>query len=175
MKKVIGKQEEFYKEHFEICKKAATQVHMGQVRTMGEDKGKPYILHPERVAMECLKHYGYYHACVGMLHDCIEDIYDHKEKTAIGFMKEWGIESTIIETVKILSKKQGETYYDFIYRVVKSQNLVAMEVKYEDIYDNMKSLEEGSLKDKYRFAIDVVTSEIQSVRECRAIVKGILS
>lgn len=34
----------------EISRKIAEDAHKGQFRKMGADKGKPYIVHPERIA-----------------------------------------------------------------------------------------------------------------------------
>jgi len=49
-----------------------------------------------------------------------------------------------------LTKIEGENYLDFILRA--KGNEIARQVKIADIEDNMMSLKEGSLKDKYRLA-----------------------
>ena len=58
------------------------------------------------------------------------------------------------EIVDELSKKPGETYFDFIMRIHDGgpfrTGMVA--VKLADLRHNMSDLQEGSLKDKYRFA-----------------------
>ena len=49
-----------------------------------------------------------------------------------------------------MTKIEGENYLDFILRA--KGNEIARQVKIADIEDNMMSLKEGSLKDKYRLA-----------------------
>jgi len=34
----------------DLCEKIGRKSHEGQIRNRGEDKGKPYIIHPERMA-----------------------------------------------------------------------------------------------------------------------------
>lgn len=126
----------------EKCKRLATQAHEGQIRKFGDDKGKPYIIHPERIASKMDNHVS---ECVAWLHDTIEDT-DIEEWDLVGL----GIPFEIINAVKALTKQEGENYCDFILRV--KEDVIAREVKIADIEDNMVSLKEGSLKDKYRLA-----------------------
>jgi len=147
-------------------------IHKGQTRKMGADKGKPYFVHPERVANRLLPitwpkgDYG--DACVGVLHDCIEDydpttLKDSEDKdgtwTGKGYLGFRGVPKDIIKDVLILSKKEGEGYYDFIMRVLKSER--AIRVKIADIEDNLQSLQDGSLKDKYLLALYVLKTELK--------------
>jgi hypothetical protein len=56
--------------------------------------------------------------------------------------------------VVALSKKPKENYLDFLQRVL--QNPLARQVKIADIRDNMESLEDGTMKDKYRLALFIL-------------------
>lgn len=126
----------------EKCKQIAIKAHSGQIRTIGDDKGKPYIIHPERIAArfddEILQ-------SVAWLHDVIED-------TSITEGRLWGrgIPAEIVHAVVALTRRKNENYFYFILRVKKNE--YARQVKIADIHDNIQSLSEGSLKDKYRFA-----------------------
>jgi hypothetical protein len=53
----------------------------------------------------------------------------------------------------LLTRGKDETYFGFIHRILASGNEVAIGVKIADIRDNLRDLEEGHLKDKYRFAL----------------------
>jgi len=129
----------------EIARNIATKAHEGQFRKMGEDKGKPYIVHPERVA-EALSHYSETLASAGFLHDVLEDT-----NITEADLKSQGIDDYVIEIVKQVTKKEGENYLDFILRIKGYQ--FATLLKIADLKDNMKSLQEGSLLDKYRMAL----------------------
>jgi (p)ppGpp synthase/HD superfamily hydrolase len=154
-----------------LCVKVARDIHKGQTRKMGEDKGKPYIIHPERVSMNLFfasRSEDYGDACVGVLHDCIEDydpttLADSEDKdgtwTGKGYLGFRGVPKDIIKDVLILSKKEGEGYYDFIMRVLKSER--AIRAKIEDIKDNLQSLEDGKLKDKYLMALHILKTELK--------------
>jgi len=141
----------------ETAEEIATKAHEGQIRKFGPDKGKPYIIHPKRVAEKFVNHISPNSPnneelmAVALLHDVLEDTDITKEE-----LKNLGIPENVIEQVDILTKREGEIYLDFILRIKESGdkcfNSYAMIVKKEDILDNMLSLPEGSLKDKYRLA-----------------------
>lgn len=64
------------------------------------------------------------------------------------------IPSEVADAVEALTRKDNETYLGFILRVM--DNPLAVKVKMADLEDNMMSLEEGSLKDKYRLALYIL-------------------
>lgn len=153
----------------ELAKKAAIEAHQGQTRKMGDDKGKPYIIHPERVAkiveieLGKRRHYGQLTGwekteadnmiAAAWLHDTMEDC--QFSETDLIFK---GIPFPVINIVKTLTRIEDETYFDFILRIKGDSN--ACLVKICDIRDNMAGLEEGSRKDKYRFATYILENEI---------------
>jgi (p)ppGpp synthase/HD superfamily hydrolase len=131
----------------DIAKGIATRAHEGQVRKMGADKGKPYIIHPERIAK---KFYFDDHLCAAAwLHDTLEDT-DITEQNLL----DEGIHPGIIELVKVVTKTKNESYLNFILRIKNSFEATALKIA--DINDNMMSLQEGSLKDKYRMALYIL-------------------
>jgi (p)ppGpp synthase/HD superfamily hydrolase len=131
----------------EIAEKIATIGHCGIYRDKGRDKGLPYIIHPTRIASKLS---GSVLVASAFLHDIIEDTFITAET-----LEKCGISPIVIETVQAVTKRKGENYFDFIMRI--SQHPFARELKIADLNDNMASLEEGSLKDKYRFAHYILT------------------
>jgi len=130
-------------------KEVATKAHDGQIRKFGDDKGKPYIIHPERVASNFEDPIL---SSVGWLHDVVEDTYVTLED-----LKDIGFPPEVIHGVDGMTKRDGENYLDFVIRV--NRNEFARPVKMADIRDNMVSLKEGSLKDKYRLALYVLEND----------------
>jgi len=153
---------------FDIAKKA----HEGQKRKFGADKGLDYIVHPTRVASNLKGKV----KVAAILHDTIEDTYVTKQ-----FLLDNGIPQDIADAVEILSKTEGEGYYDFIMRicyddfslVLPVKNQIALVVKMEDIKDNLSSLENGSLKDKYLLALHILEWRFDELVQMGEIFDGI--
>lgn len=92
--------------------------------------GNAYINHLTRVASN-LK--GDKDKTIALLHDVIEDTDLTKDDLiGIGFSKE------IVDAVVILSRKDNETYAEFINRIADSKNSSAIKVKLADLEDNME-------------------------------------
>lgn len=138
----------------------ASKAHCGQLRK----DGKPYFSHVKAVADKVLmgwfdlipyeaqdewnKHKDKVIAAAA-LHDTIEDC----GITTNQLLHE-GFPPLTVEIVDMVSKKKGETYFDFIMRLNESHPFKtgAVAVKLADLQHNMSDLNEGSLKDKYRLA-----------------------
>lgn len=125
-------------------------AHQGQTRKFGADAGKPYFVHPARIGNQfddpILRDAGY-------LHDVLEDTHITEDK-----LRELGVNEEVIEIVKAVTKRPGEKYFDFIMRI--DSNMKAKLIKMADLRDNMSSIDEGSLKDKYRFALAFLNKDI---------------
>ena len=133
------------------AKELATREHEGQNRRGGE----PYITHPEAVA-NMVSDLGGTAVCLAWLHDVKED-----SRKGFDFSMEFGKE--IEEGTNLLARKKDETYYDFIKRIVNSGNRDVMYDKLKDLTHNMSTLEEGSMKDKYRFAFAMLWEAIENL------------
>lgn len=138
----------------------AQKAHYGQLRK----DGKPYFSHVKAVAdkvsmdwfqlipreaqEEWNKHKDHVVAAAA-LHDVIEDC----GVTTNQLLNE-GFSPLTTEIVEMVSKKKGETYFNFIMRINESHPFKtgAVAVKLADLQHNMSDLNEGSLKDKYRLA-----------------------
>lgn len=103
----------------------ASAFHCGQ-----EDRGgKPYILHPIRVA---LAGQTMDERIVGVLHDVVEDTHCTLED-----LEEAGFTPKIINAVDALTRREDkETYHEFITRIIGSGRL-AVSVKINDMNDNL--------------------------------------
>lgn len=137
--------------------KFAKEAHKDQYRF---DKKTKYIEHPKAVFRFLVK------AKVSdrdtllasLLHDTVED----SNVTLKGIEKEFGKE--ISDLVDPLTRKDGQNYYDFIINLCSSDYVQAIHVKMADIVHNSTDgLAEGSRKDKYRFALFVLTNFLSSL------------
>lgn len=88
------------------------------------------------------------HKCfvIGLLHDLLEDT----EFTAEDIQQ-----NDIREAVVILTRKADETYFEYIQRIIDSDNKYAYFVKLTDISDHLLQIETltPSLKDRYEKAL----------------------
>ncbi len=101
----------------------ATRAHAGQL----DKAGQPYILHPLRLM---LKFQAKDEMIVAVLHDVVED-----SSFTLESLKEYGFSETIISAIASLTKREGESYENFILRA--SSNDLARKVKVADIQDNL--------------------------------------
>lgn len=109
----------------EVAIKIAVEAHSGQL----DKAGQPYVLHPLRVMLSLSDEKD---RIVGVLHDVIEDsniTYDYL--IANGFEGE----TEILEALESVTKKEDETYEEFIVRV--ALNSIGKRVKLADLEDNM--------------------------------------
>lgn len=93
------------------------------------DRGQqPYILHPLRVMLTCVKH-GETAMLAAILHDTVEDSGVSLE----GIRRVFG--TNVASTVDSVSRRNGEMYKEFIARA--ASHPIGRLVKIEDIKDNM--------------------------------------
>lgn len=105
----------------------AVEAHAGQK----ERSGDPYILHPLRVM---LKMETETEMIVGVLHDVVED----SAAFSLARLREEGFSTAVVEAIDCVSRRDGESYNDFIGRIEKNQ--LATKVKLADLADNMRAL-----------------------------------
>lgn len=128
LEKALNGDDRIYLDHGleDIALEVATQAHAGQ-----KDKaGKDYIGHPKRVADRCG---GVDERIVALLHDVIED----SDVTA-DYLAGKGFPDRIIEAVLAVTRREGESYDDFIRRA--ALNPIGRKVKLHDLEDNMDIL-----------------------------------
>lgn len=109
-------------EQLQLAIEIATKGHKGQV----DKGGKDYIFHPLQVMslVENLKE-----KIVAVLHDVPEDtIY------TLDDLRSFGFDEDIVEAVNAMTKREDETYFQFIYRV--SLNPLAINPKIKDMTVN---------------------------------------
>lgn len=128
--------------------KLAQDAHHGQFRKFTKE---PYVNHPIRVGSvfndDTLK-------IVSYLHDIVEDT----NVTLTMIEDQFGKE--VATSVDALTRRKDENYLDFILRA--SNDFNAIRVKLVDLEDNMKDLEEGQRKDKYRLAKYILDEKIEA-------------
>ena len=103
--------------------KVAYFAHDGQV----DKGGNPYILHPLFVALTVDNTD---EKVVALLHDVVED-------TPIGLdeLRKQGFPQKIVDAVSVLTREDGEDYFDYLSRV--KDNKLALAVKKADLRHNM--------------------------------------
>lgn len=139
----------------------AEKAHEGQFRR----DGKPYFTHLKAVADKVLMDWftliprgaqDNWNKCkdhvvaAAALHDTVEDQgYTKQDLLDAGFSE------MTADIVDMVSKKDGESYFDFIMRIHESHpfRVGAVAVKLADLAHNLSdNPKEGSLVDKYRLA-----------------------
>lgn len=123
----------------------AIKAHEGQKDLNGE----AYILHPLAVGLMGNTDE---ERCVGFLHDVLEDTsYDEQE------MKKDGINDGVLKAVKILTKEKNEDYFDYIQKIIDSNNPIALNVKFNDLTHNFKRCQNNILlREKYGKALEII-------------------
>lgn len=101
----------------------------------GQDYGgQPYIVHPDAVA-KLMHPYGTDAIRAALLHDTVEDT-----KYTLARMAEDGFSPLVVETVDAVSKRPGETYFEFVRRA--SQHPLGRRLKLADNTANSAGLDE---------------------------------
>jgi (p)ppGpp synthase/HD superfamily hydrolase len=111
--------------------------------------GNHYFLHPFRVSQEVKNHFfgwssdfdKFIAECVALLHDVIED----SNITANDLVNE-GFEHAIVNRVVRMTRKEGESYMDYIKRI--GEDNICRIVKMCDLKDNMDITRLETVTDK---------------------------
>ena len=101
----------------------AASAHQHQL----DKNGAPYILHPIRIM---LKMEGEEKMIAAVLHDVVEDT-----DWTVDRLRSEGFSERIIKLVDLLSRRETETYDEFIERI--RMDPTAVEIKLADLEDNM--------------------------------------
>ncbi|MHC1745652.1 MAG: HD domain-containing protein [Negativicutes bacterium] len=119
-------------QHLVIAMKLCADAHQGQA----DKAGKPYILHPLRVAASGQD---LNQVVLGLLHDVVEDT-----SYTLQDIEKRGFPEIIIEALKAITKQKSETRDQYLYRV--AQNELATIVKHYDLNDNADPIRLALLK-----------------------------
>ncbi len=137
----------------------AVKHHKGQTDKAGE----PYILHPLRVMFKMSDNST---RIIAVLHDIIEDT-----EVSLDDLREMDFVFYIVDAIEKLTKRKGETYNQFINRVLKDP--FATQVKLGDLEDNMdrSRLREVTAKDekrlkKYKKAYQKIKDHLERTKFC---------
>ena len=106
--------------------KIACEAHQGQSSINGE----PYILHPLRLLIKAKSNE---ERIIAILHDVIE-----KTNISLIDLKNNGFDQNIISSIDSLSRRGGESYIEYIKRLM--QNKISVKIKLLDLADNIKML-----------------------------------
>ncbi len=120
------------------AKRIAEEAHKGQTRLDGTT---PFIIHPEAVAKQFEKAHPNYQM-TALLHDVCED----NHGWTFARLLEDGIPERVVAAVDALTHREGESYPDYIERVKK--DIIAKEVKIEDIKHNLSTSTDEQMKNK---------------------------
>lgn len=107
----------------------ATNLHKAHI----DRDGLPHIFHCMRVAMKQKTPRA---VIIALLHDAIEDADSHEEVAMIMKMISEEFGDDVKFTCILLTQIEGETYEQYISRIIASGNFEAMEIKKSDIEDN---------------------------------------
>lgn len=116
--------------------KLCLEKHVGQT----DKAGKPYFMHPFRVAERCDT---IEQKIVALLHDTIEDTDVTPE-----FLLAEGFPQEIVDGILSVTRKEEEDYYDFVKRA--AENPIGKAVKLHDLEDNMDIRRLASIDDKMK-------------------------
>ncbi len=130
----------------------AARAHRGQT----DKAGAPYLLHPLRLMLRMDTEAA---MMAAVLHDVVEDTEWTLER-----LREAGFPEEVLEAVDCLTRREGESYQEFVERV--RTNPVARQVKLADLEDNMNVRRMNQLGpkelerlEKYHRAWRVLTGE----------------
>ena len=137
----------------EKARMLATLVHDGQT----DKAGRPYILHPERVA-KAVAHLGEECEAVGWLHDAQEAVTDAGWERGwfLGAMKHLGFPFGVREAVSVLTRREPAYLTHYIPSIKRSENPHVRPVKVADIKDNLRPGCPGSLRKRYERALQIL-------------------
>ena len=104
----------------------AVEAHDGQK----DLDGNPVILHPMTVGLAGRNRE---EIIAGLLHDVVED-------TDFTFedLLYCGVDEPIVEALRLLTHSKDMPYEDYVQRIAKSGNEIAIHVKYNDLCHNLK-------------------------------------
>lgn len=132
-----------------LAKQIAQNAHKGQYR---RDGLAPYIVHPRDVSRHPSLKGDVYAEAVAWLHDILEesDLYSAEDLLFFEIPKE------VVDAVVAMTKKKGESYESYLYRV--AANDIAREVKIADMIINLADSPTRKQIAKYGYGLHFLTN-----------------
>jgi len=134
----------------------ALEAHSGQV----DLDGKPVILHPMNVAAKADT---VEETIMGLLHDVVED----SEWTFEGLVNE-GISEEIVDALRLLTHDKSEPYDDYVQRIARSGNRLAITTKLHDLQHNLARGRAGNHQkqvEKHSRALPIIEQAYAELKE----------
>ncbi len=128
----------------------ACEAHQGQSSINGE----PYILHPLRLLIKAKSNE---ERIIAILHDVVE-----KTNISLADLKNKGFDQNIISSIDSLSRRRGESYVDYIGRLM--QNRISVKIKLLDLADNIKMHSENNDNGIYDVKINQYKNALKQIR-----------
>ena len=128
----------------------ACEAHQGQSSINGE----PYILHPLRLLIKAKSNE---ERIIAILHDVIE-----KTNISLADLKNKGFDQNIISSIDSLSRRRGESYVDYIGRLM--QNRTPVKIKLLDLADNIKMHSENNENGIHDVKINQYKNALKQIR-----------
>ena len=128
----------------------ACEAHQGQSSINGE----PYILHPLRLLIKAKSNE---ERIIAILHDVIE-----KTNISLADLKNKGFDQNIISSIDSLTRRGGESYVDYIGRLM--QNRISVKIKLLDLADNIKMHSENNDNGIYDVKINQYKNALKQIR-----------
>lgn len=110
---------------------------------------EPYIYHPLQVADE-VAHLGENYIAAALLHDVIEDHPDF-EPVVMSSMP-----MIVTNALVVLRRYVSQHYFDYILRIKKSKDPIALAVKRADLHANLSCAPRPGLINRYLVAQDLL-------------------
>ncbi|MES2995867.1 MAG: HD domain-containing protein [Verrucomicrobiota bacterium] len=133
--------------HVLLASSIANKAHNGQFR---RDGITPYITHAAAVA-KSLEREPSDVIATAWLHDVLEDT-----EVTISELKNAGIPVRVIEAVALLTRWDGQSYEDYLFRV--TQDEIARKVKIADIRHNLSDAPTENQVAKYERALLILAN-----------------
>ena len=107
---------------------------------------------------------------IALLHDVVED-----SEVTFDDLKVYGYPENILEALRVLTKKKGEYYPDYIERIIDSNNIQALNVKLADLKHNVdiNRIENPTINDyerinkRYIPAINKIQNKLEQIKESK--------
>ena len=128
----------------------ACEAHQGQSSINGE----PYILHPLRLLIKAKSNE---ERIIAILHDVVE-----KTNISLADLKNKGFDQIIISSIDSLCRRRGESYVDYIGRLM--QNRISVKIKLLDLADNIKMHSENNENGIYDVKINQYKNALKQIR-----------